>query len=141
MAPQPAVPPTSRCRASAAGTTLTGGLPPVLRVPFAADETLPLVTDDVTEARDPDGAFPRLSDHLARGGDPAPGAVVARGEEAVVAHTRGRLADDTAILAVRRTTGGRVPQEAGGTRLRPCRATGAADTGRPRARARRSPFC
>ncbi|MGK5532651.1 PP2C family protein-serine/threonine phosphatase [Streptomyces sp. URMC 129] len=95
-------------------TTLTGSLPPVVRVPFAADETLLLVTDGVTEARDPDGVFLRLSEHLARGGDPAPDAVVARVEEAVLRHTRGRLADDTAILAVRRTAGGRVPEEAGG---------------------------
>ncbi|MDT0345265.1 PP2C family protein-serine/threonine phosphatase [Streptomyces litchfieldiae] len=84
-------------------TGLTGERPPVVRVPFAAEETLLMVTDGVTEARDRTGAFLPLEDHLARGcDDPAPRQVVNFVVNAVLDHTRGRLADDTALLAVRR---------------------------------------
>ncbi|WP_255308240.1 PP2C family protein-serine/threonine phosphatase [Streptomyces marincola] len=92
---------------------LTGALPPVVRVPFGRDETLLLVTDGVTEARDREGAFLPLADHLPRAGDDrAPRSVVRLVEAAVLAHTRGRLGDDTAVLAVRRLPAG-PPEPAG----------------------------
>ncbi|WP_243740975.1 PP2C family protein-serine/threonine phosphatase [Streptomyces sp. 8K308] len=80
------------------------GLPPVLRVPFERGETLLLVTDGVTEARDRAGEFLPLAEHLtARVAEAAssPDRLVALVERAVRRHTGGPLADDTAILAVR----------------------------------------
>ncbi|MFD5320148.1 PP2C family protein-serine/threonine phosphatase [Streptomyces sp. NPDC127098] len=81
------------------------GLPPVLRVPFERSETLLLVTDGVTEARDRSGEFLPLADHLAARITEAassPDHLVALVERAVRRHTGGTLADDTAVLAVRR---------------------------------------
>ncbi|WP_059013446.1 SpoIIE family protein phosphatase [Streptomyces specialis] len=90
----------------------------MLRVPLAADETLLMVTDGVTEARDSSGAFLPLAEHVGAGGGTSPEAVVARVEKAVLGHTKGRLADDTAILAVRRRPpgpdGAPVPRGGGG---------------------------
>ncbi len=78
--------------------------PRVRRVPFETEETLLLFSDGVTEARDKGGTFLPLTDRLTEGPlDLAPRAVVERVERAVLAHTRGRLGDDTAIMAVRRT--------------------------------------
>ncbi|MEU2925627.1 PP2C family protein-serine/threonine phosphatase [Streptomyces sp. NPDC007251] len=89
---------------------LGGGLPPVHRVRLADDETLLLVTDGVTEARDPGGAFYPLVQDItpAVTTDPAqahPRALVRRVRDGVLRHCRGHLADDTTVFAVRRLRG------------------------------------
>ncbi|MER6783427.1 PP2C family protein-serine/threonine phosphatase [Streptomyces sp. NPDC000658] len=87
------------------------GPPPVLRVPVAAGETLLLVTDGVTEARDGAGEFYPLAEEVAAAvaRDPRtadPGRLVAFVRDGTLRHCRGRLADDTTVFAVRRTAGG-----------------------------------
>jgi serine phosphatase RsbU (regulator of sigma subunit) len=86
---------------------LVGGLPPVRRVPLAADETLLLVTDGVSEARDRSGAFyPLARDNAgAVAADPGrarPRRLVRRVRDGVLRHSGGRLGDDTTAFAVRR---------------------------------------
>ncbi|MFF1543131.1 PP2C family protein-serine/threonine phosphatase [Streptomyces sp. NPDC058291] len=83
------------------------GPPPVLRAPVAADETLLLVTDGVTEARDGAGEFYPLAEEVAAAvaRDPRtaePGRLVAFVRDATLRHCGGRLADDTTVFAVRR---------------------------------------
>ncbi|QOV41987.1 PP2C family protein-serine/threonine phosphatase [Streptomyces chromofuscus] len=83
-------------------------LPPVRRFPFSADETLLLTTDGVTEARGPDGAFYALTAEVTRAlstdpGTAGPRRLVALVRDGVLRHSRGRLADDTTVFAVRRT--------------------------------------
>ncbi|MER7050962.1 PP2C family protein-serine/threonine phosphatase [Streptomyces sp. NPDC000351] len=94
---------------------LTSGPPAsVHRLALAEDETLLLVTDGVTEARDPDGCFYRHAEDVARAvaADPsnaAPARLVALVREGTLRHCQGRVADDTTVFAVRRrrgTTGG-----------------------------------
>ncbi|KIE25969.1 integral membrane protein [Streptomyces sp. MUSC 125] len=87
---------------------LADGLPPVRRVPLAVDETLLLVTDGVTEARDRSGRFYPLADEVARAvtADPRrvePQRLVRLVRDGVLHHSGGRLADDTTVFAVRRT--------------------------------------
>ncbi|MFF3484992.1 PP2C family protein-serine/threonine phosphatase [Streptomyces sp. NPDC002701] len=82
------------------------GVPPVRRVPLAPDETLLLVTDGVTEARDADGVFfpLRARVSLAVSTDPAvarPRPLVELVREGTLRHGAG-LVDDTTIFAVRR---------------------------------------
>ncbi len=90
-----------------------GGLaPPETRtatVRLAADETLLLVTDGVTEARDGRGVFFPLREYLTRAlaaGAPvlAPESLVRLVRDGVLAHTGGFLDDDTTIFAVRRAS-------------------------------------
>ncbi|MFH8339422.1 PP2C family protein-serine/threonine phosphatase [Streptomyces sp. AM6-12] len=86
---------------------LTGGLPPTHRVPLGPDETLLLVTDGVTEARDRKGEFYDVVRDVgeAVAADPAcaePGRLVRRVRDGVLRHSRGQLADDTTAFAVRR---------------------------------------
>ncbi|MEV6055254.1 PP2C family protein-serine/threonine phosphatase [Streptomyces sp. NPDC052107] len=86
---------------------LVEGLPPVHRVPLAADETLLLVTDGVTEARDRRGTFYPLALELApaagAGPDRAgPSRLVWLVRDGVLRHSGGRLSDDTTVFAVRR---------------------------------------
>ncbi|MFD7707077.1 PP2C family protein-serine/threonine phosphatase [Streptomyces sp. NPDC059785] len=81
--------------------------PPVLRVPLAPGETLLLVTDGVTEARDRDGAFFPLLDRVAEAvaADPRtaePRRLVRLVRDGTLRHSRGRLDDDTTVFAVRR---------------------------------------
>lgn len=95
---------------------LVGTLPPIVRFPLAADETVLITSDGVTEARDSHDRFFPLADSLAElvppAGTPTPAAAGAIAPQRVIdhvvkevlAHTRGRLADDTALLAVRRIT-------------------------------------
>ncbi|GAA3188617.1 PP2C family protein-serine/threonine phosphatase [Streptomyces virens] len=80
----------------------------VRRLPLAAGETLLLVTDGVTEARDGDGRFYRLRDDVTRAVavDPrvvAPARLVAVVRDGTLRHSGGLLADDTTVFAVRRT--------------------------------------
>ncbi|KUN10446.1 hypothetical protein AQI95_01625 [Streptomyces yokosukanensis] len=92
--------------------------PIVHRVPLAADETLLLVTDGVTEARDRTGTFYPLARDIAPAaaadpggagrGDTAPRELVRRVRDGVLRHSGGRLGDDTTAFAVRRI------REAGG---------------------------
>ncbi|MFF6781106.1 SpoIIE family protein phosphatase [Streptomyces sp. NPDC012510] len=81
--------------------------PGTATVRLALDETLLLVTDGVTEARDGRGVFFPLRDHLVRAladGRPAtdPQSLVRLVRDGVLAHTGGILDDDTTIFAVRR---------------------------------------
>ncbi|MEV0689304.1 PP2C family protein-serine/threonine phosphatase [Streptomyces sp. NPDC050388] len=107
---------------------VTGGLPlglreldpapvRVHRLPLAVDETLLVVTDGVTEARDAHGAFYRLAEEVARAvtRDPGlaePGRLVAFVREGTLRHSGGRLTDDTTAFAVRRihAPGGERPE-------------------------------
>ncbi|MFD8806652.1 PP2C family protein-serine/threonine phosphatase [Streptomyces sp. NPDC059597] len=71
------------------------------------DETLLVVTDGVTEARDRRGEFYTLVRELDRAlardpGRAAPKRLVRTVRDGVLRHTRGRLADDTTVFAVRR---------------------------------------
>ncbi|MEU4150714.1 PP2C family protein-serine/threonine phosphatase [Streptomyces sp. NPDC026659] len=71
------------------------------------DETLLVVTDGVTEARDRGGEFYALVRELDRAvtrdpGRAAPDRLVRAVRDGVLRHTRGRLADDTTVFAVRR---------------------------------------
>ncbi|MEU2509266.1 PP2C family protein-serine/threonine phosphatase [Streptomyces sp. NPDC007863] len=87
---------------------LTGEKPPVDVVAVRPDETLLLVSDGVTEARDADGAFYPLSDDLdsALRADPAlsePRRLVRHVRAAAARHAAHGLTDDTTVLAVRRS--------------------------------------
>jgi serine phosphatase RsbU (regulator of sigma subunit) len=90
---------------------LTLAPPPVLRVPLAPGETLLLVTDGVTEARDAAGHFFPLRDFLVKAlsRDPRtaePHLLVRFVRDGTLDHCGGRLADDTTIFAVRRRARG-----------------------------------
>ncbi|AJP02755.1 integral membrane protein [Streptomyces cyaneogriseus subsp. noncyanogenus] len=81
--------------------------PTVRRLPLAPDETLLLVTDGVTEARDRQGCFYRLRDEVARAvaADPGvtePRRLAAHVRDGTLRHCGGRLDDDTTVFAVRR---------------------------------------
>ncbi|WP_344605662.1 PP2C family protein-serine/threonine phosphatase [Streptomyces glaucus] len=83
------------------------GPPTPRRVRLGAGETLLLVTDGVTEARDRDGLFYPLTDEVARAlaADPRladPRRLVAFVRDGTLRHCGGRLADDTTVFAVRR---------------------------------------
>ncbi|KOG74479.1 integral membrane protein [Streptomyces antibioticus] len=89
---------------------LGGGPPPVHRVRLATDETLLLVTDGVTEARDKPGEFYPLAREVSRAvrADPRrtePRRLVRRVRDGVLRHSAGCLEDDTTIFAVRRLSG------------------------------------
>jgi len=86
---------------------LAGGTPPTLRVPLAPDETLLLVTDGVTEARDAAGEFFPLRERVAHAlaEDPRtaePQRLVRFVRDGTLRHCGGHLEDDTTIFAVRR---------------------------------------
>ncbi|MFR9790145.1 PP2C family protein-serine/threonine phosphatase [Streptomyces sp. MB22_4] len=86
---------------------LAGGLPPQHRVPLAQEETLLIVTDGVTEARDRAGEFYDLVGDVAEAVAADPGRVEPRPlvrlvRDGVLRHSGGRLADDTTVFAVRR---------------------------------------
>ncbi|MFJ8805406.1 PP2C family protein-serine/threonine phosphatase [Streptomyces sp. NPDC102490] len=100
--------------AELAPTGRAGAPPPVHRLRLAADETLLLVTDGVTEARDPRGVFYRPAEDIARAlaadaRGAAPARLVALVRDGTLRHCRGRVADDTTVFAVRRTPAGREP--------------------------------
>ncbi|WP_328933382.1 MULTISPECIES: PP2C family protein-serine/threonine phosphatase [unclassified Streptomyces] len=84
------------------------GPPPTLRIRLAPGETLLVVTDGVTEARNGDGVFYPLKS-LVRDGvlaDPQltePDRLVTFVRDGTLRHGGGHLADDTTIFAVRRS--------------------------------------
>ncbi|MDI3387829.1 PP2C family protein-serine/threonine phosphatase [Streptomyces sp. B-S-A8] len=85
---------------------LTGDVPDVATVPLAAGETLLLVSDGVTEARDGNGDFYPLRDDLntALRVDPdlaEPRRLVRHVRAAAARHSVAGLTDDTTVLAVR----------------------------------------
>ncbi|MET9777747.1 PP2C family protein-serine/threonine phosphatase [Streptomyces sp. NPDC006367] len=87
---------------------------PVSRLALARDETLLLVTDGVTEARDAEGCFYKHGEEVARAvaADPrntAPRRLVALVRDGTLRHCGGRLADDTMVFAVRRLNGRAAP--------------------------------
>lgn len=89
------------------GDLVPGPSVSVHRLDLAADETLLVVTDGVTEARDPDGCFYRHAEEVARAvaADPAgaaPARLAALVRDGTLRHCRGRLEDDTTVFAVRR---------------------------------------
>ncbi|MGW4546778.1 PP2C family protein-serine/threonine phosphatase [Streptomyces violaceorubidus] len=97
-----------------AGRSGAPPVPPVHRLRLAADETLLLVTDGVTEARDPAGVFYRPADDIARAvaadaRSAVPARLVALVRDGTLRHCRGRVADDTTVFAVRRTPAGQDP--------------------------------
>ncbi|MEU1178950.1 PP2C family protein-serine/threonine phosphatase [Streptomyces sp. NPDC005820] len=113
-APGPALPGLADFAAAGAAAlglwdvAVPGAGAPVLRVPVAVEETLLLVTDGVTEARDEAGEFYPLTEEVtgAVRRDPRtalPDRLVTLVREGTLRHCRGRLADDTTIFAVRRT--------------------------------------
>ncbi|MDQ0991969.1 PP2C family protein-serine/threonine phosphatase [Streptomyces sp. V3I7] len=82
--------------------------PPVHRTPLAATETLLLVTDGVTEARDAAGQFyplvPEVTRALASDARTVePRRLVALVRDGTLRHSGGHLTDDTTVFAVRRT--------------------------------------
>ncbi|MGW3953090.1 PP2C family protein-serine/threonine phosphatase [Streptomyces sp. NPDC004752] len=86
------------------------GPPRAHRVALGAGETLLLVTDGVTEARDGAGGFYPLVKEVTRAvaADPRtaePARLVAVVREGTLRHTEGHLADDTTVFAVRRVSG------------------------------------
>ncbi|MGE7439422.1 PP2C family protein-serine/threonine phosphatase [Kitasatospora sp. NPDC001175] len=85
---------------------LVGGAPRAVRVPFGKSDSLLLFTDGVSEARDRQGVFlpvlARLSGTTGVRDALSVGELVKLVERMVLEHTRGRLSDDTAILALRR---------------------------------------
>ncbi|MFG2777880.1 PP2C family protein-serine/threonine phosphatase [Streptomyces prunicolor] len=83
------------------------GPPPTLRITLAPGETLLVVTDGVTEARDGAGVFYPLKSRVAEGvsADPRladPDRLVAYVRDGTLRHSGGHLADDTTVFAVRR---------------------------------------
>lgn len=99
---------------------LEPGPPQPRRWRVAGDETLLLVTDGVTEARDGTGAFYPLADEVARAvaDDPdiaGPARLAALVRDGTLRHGGGHLADDTTVFAVRRRAGAEAPE---GGRLR-----------------------
>ena len=83
------------------------GPPPTLRVALGPGETLLVVTDGVTEARDGAGVFYPLKSRVTEGvsADPRladPDRLVAYVRDGTLRHSGGHLADDTTIFAVRR---------------------------------------
>ncbi|WP_346010804.1 PP2C family protein-serine/threonine phosphatase [Streptomyces sp. SID5910] len=92
------------------GDLLPGPSVTVHRLALAPEETLLLVTDGVTEARDAAGRFHRPADDVSRAvaADPrsaAPRRLVALVRDGTLRHCRGRLVDDTTVFAVRRLNG------------------------------------
>ena len=84
------------------------GPPPTVRITLAPGETLLVVTDGVTEARDSAGVFYPLKSLVTEGvlTDPHladPDRLVAYVRDGTLRHSGGHLADDTTIFAVRRS--------------------------------------
>ncbi len=88
-----------------------GGTPEVVRVEVGAEETVLLVTDGVTEARDAQGRFYPLVEALTEAltrdaGLVEPERLVAFVREGALRHSGGRPGDDTTVFAVWMVPGG-----------------------------------
>ncbi|MFJ5519067.1 PP2C family protein-serine/threonine phosphatase [Streptomyces griseoluteus] len=89
------------------GTRSGDPQPPACRERLDEDETLLMVTDGVTEARDSAGDFYALLPEITRAvcddaGVTKPRRLVRLVREGVLRHTRDRLGDDTTVFAMRR---------------------------------------
>ncbi|MFJ3788775.1 PP2C family protein-serine/threonine phosphatase [Kitasatospora sp. NPDC090091] len=73
--------------------------------PFEIGDVLLLYTDGVVEARDRSGAFYPFAERVARWAGSTPEALVNHIRRDLLAHAGGRLGDDAAVVAVRRTDG------------------------------------
>ncbi|MFE9309247.1 PP2C family protein-serine/threonine phosphatase [Streptomyces sp. NPDC006706] len=72
-------------------------------LPFGPDDTLLLYTDGVIEARNRHGAFYPFAEHAAQWADHNPENLLHHIRRDLIAHTGGRLGDDAALIAIRRT--------------------------------------
>ncbi|MGW3657558.1 PP2C family protein-serine/threonine phosphatase [Streptomyces sp. NPDC005151] len=73
-------------------------------LPFDSGNTLLLYTDGVIEARDRDGVFYPFAERAAQWSDKTPEALLHHIQRDLLAHTRGNLGDDIALIAIRRAT-------------------------------------
>ncbi|WP_345034243.1 PP2C family protein-serine/threonine phosphatase [Streptomyces sannanensis] len=71
-------------------------------LPFDSGNTLLLYTDGVIEARDRDGVFYPFAERAAQWSDKSPEALLQHIQRDLLAHTRGSLGDDIALIAIRR---------------------------------------
>nr|BFD87302.1 PP2C family protein-serine/threonine phosphatase [Streptomyces sp. Xyl84] len=74
---------------------------------FEPGDTLLLYTDGVIETRDADGTFYPLAERAAQWADDSPEELVRLLRHDLMAHAGGRLDDDAAVIALRRTHYGR----------------------------------
>ncbi|MGW4047335.1 PP2C family protein-serine/threonine phosphatase [Streptomyces sp. NPDC004721] len=72
-------------------------------LPFGPDDTLLLYTDGVIEARNRQGAFYPFAERAAQWTDHDPEDLLHQIRRDLIAHTGGRLGDDLALIAIRRT--------------------------------------
>jgi serine phosphatase RsbU (regulator of sigma subunit) len=71
--------------------------------PFGPGDTLLLYTDGAIEARDQHGIFYPLVERAAQWAHHRPEALLHHLQRDLIAHTGGRLGDDVALIAIRRT--------------------------------------
>ncbi|MGW3497337.1 PP2C family protein-serine/threonine phosphatase [Streptomyces sp. NPDC001020] len=72
-------------------------------LPFGPGDTLLLYTDGIIEARDQHGAFYPLVERATQWADHHPETLLHHLQRDLIAYTGGRLGDDVALIAVRRT--------------------------------------
>ncbi|MFE9174423.1 PP2C family protein-serine/threonine phosphatase [Streptomyces kebangsaanensis] len=72
-------------------------------LPFDHGSTLLLYTDGAVEARDRDGVFYPLAERITQWAGSSPDALLHHIQRDLLAHTAGRLNDDVALIAIRRT--------------------------------------
>ncbi|RMB83116.1 PP2C family protein-serine/threonine phosphatase [Streptomyces shenzhenensis] len=75
----------------------------VAALPFGVGDTLLLYTDGVVEARDRNGAFYPLTERVAQWAGHSPQSLLHHIQRDLLAHTGGRLGDDAALIAIRRS--------------------------------------
>ncbi|MFE7215595.1 PP2C family protein-serine/threonine phosphatase [Streptomyces sp. NPDC001698] len=82
-------------------------------LPFGPGDTLLLYTDGAIEARDQHGAFYPFAERAAQWADHDPEGLLHQIRRDLIAHTGGRLGDDVALIAIRRTLISRPGHELG----------------------------